>query len=145
DGAARKSVLEDAQLHARFARFRAQLGHAAHFQTTVLCDDNRLRLRKLRGDFGDYHLFLVKIETQGLPPFVKAASHETRGAHGDLAFRHDLSGVRHLRRTEGRSISPASFRLNLSVPTVFDNPTRAVPAARWPKVLFPVAIRKSKI
>jgi hypothetical protein len=76
NGAARKGVLEDAQVHARFARFRAQLGHAAHFQTTVVCDDDRLRLRKLRGDFGDYRLLLVKIETQGLPPFVKAASHE---------------------------------------------------------------------
>src|SRR2546428_2029 len=73
DGAARKGVLEDAQVHAGLARFRAQLGHAAHFQTTVLSDDDRFGLRQLRGDFGDYRLLPVKIETQGLPPFVKAA------------------------------------------------------------------------
>src|SRR5882672_12166374 len=30
-------------------------------------------------------------------------------------------------------------RLNLPVPTVFDNPPRAVQAARWPKVLFSFA------
>src|SRR5713101_2333574 len=72
DGAARQGVLEDAQVHARLARFRAQLGHAAHFQTTVLCDDDRLRLRQLRGDFGDHRLLLVKVESQGLPPFVKS-------------------------------------------------------------------------
>src|SRR5262245_5620526 len=30
----------------------------------------------------------------------------------------------------------AFLRLNLSVPTVFDNPPRAVQAARWPKVLL---------
>jgi hypothetical protein len=55
-----------------------------HFQTAVLCDDNRFGLRELRGDFSDYRLLLVKIETQGLPPFVKAANRETRSAHGDL-------------------------------------------------------------
>ena len=75
-GAARQGVFQNAQVHARFARFRPQFGHAAHFQTTVLGDDNPLRLRDFRGDFGDYRLLLVKIETQGLPPFVKAASHE---------------------------------------------------------------------
>src|SRR5712691_8422087 len=79
DGAACQGVLEDAQVHARLARFRAQFGHAAHFQTTVLRNDDRLGLRHLRGDFGDHRLLLVKIESQGLPPFfVKAARREDR-------------------------------------------------------------------
>jgi hypothetical protein len=33
-------------------------------------------------------------------------------------------------------------RLNLSVPTVFDNPPHAVRAVRWPKALFPAAFRE---
>src|SRR5881296_3440942 len=136
DGAARQGVLEDAQVHARLARFRAQLGHAAHFQTTVLSDDDRLRLRQLRGDFGDHRLLLVEIETQGLPPICqKPPVARTCGTHGDLALRKILHGVRHLRRTEGRFNIDFSCRLNLSVPTVFDNPPHAVQAARWPKVL----------
>src|SRR5712664_141359 len=69
------------------------------------------------------------------PPVAK-----TGGAHGDLAFRKILHGVRHLRRTEGRFNIDFSFRLNLSVPTVFDNPPHAVRAARRPKVLPPTPI-----
>src|SRR6266571_4251417 len=69
------------------------------------------------------------------PPVVK-----TCGTHGDLAFRKILHGVRHLRRTEGRFDIDFSFRLNVSVPTVFDNPPQAVRAVRWPKVLPPTPI-----
>src|SRR5260221_516420 len=63
----------------RDAGYCAPAGHAGHFQTTVLCDDDRLCLRHLRGDFGDHRFLLVKIESQGLPPFlVKAARREDR-------------------------------------------------------------------
>src|SRR5216683_6212121 len=69
------------------------------------------------------------------PPAKKA-----RGAHGDLAFRTDpVSGVRHLRRTEGRFNIAFSCQLNLSVPTVFDNPPHALQAARRPKVMPPIS------
>src|SRR6266508_670179 len=73
------------------------------------------------------------------PPVVK-----TCGTHGDLAFRKILHGVRHLRRTEGRFDIDFSFRLNLSVPTVFDNPPQAVRAVRWPKVLSSISMLRRR-
>jgi len=46
--------------------------------------------------------FLSKIETQGLPPFVKAASHEDLRHPRRPCIQHDLyMGFANLRRTEG--------------------------------------------
>src|SRR6266852_5420064 len=110
DGAARQGVLENAQVHARLARFRAQLGHAAYFQTTVLCDDDRFGLRDLRGDLGDYRLLLVKIETQGLPPFCQ--SRPSRRLAAPTATLHSGKSCMGFaicvgRKDASRSISPA--------------------------------------
>src|SRR5205809_2784461 len=55
-----------------------------------------------------------------------------------------LHGVRHLRRTEGRFNIDFSCRLNLSVPTVFDNPAHAEQAARWPKVLSSISMLRRR-
>src|SRR5262245_36031481 len=71
-GAARQGVLEDAQVHARAARLAAELGHAAHFQTTVLGEHDRLGLRDLRRDFRDDRLLVFHAETHGLPPSLNA-------------------------------------------------------------------------
>src|SRR5438309_2364902 len=43
-----------------------------------------------------------------------------------------------------RSNIDFSCRLNLSVPTVFDNPPRAVRAVQWPKVLSSISMRRRR-
>ncbi|CFP61326.1 Uncharacterised protein [Bordetella pertussis] len=59
-------VLQNTQVNARFTRSFAQYGDRGDVQTTVLGDNNRLRLGHLCRDFLDYHRFLLAIETHGL-------------------------------------------------------------------------------
>src|SRR5712692_7344959 len=99
----------------------------------------------LRGDLGDYRLLLVKIETQGLPPFCQSRPSPRLAA--PTATLHSGKSCMGFAICVGRkdcSTALRSPRLNLSAPTVFDNPPHAVKAVRWPKVLSSISMLRRR-
>ena len=68
DSATSQRVFQHTQVHALGTRFGTELRQVTNLDATVFGHDDRLRSCYFCGNFGDYGLFVIQIETHGQPP-----------------------------------------------------------------------------